>query len=152
MTTKEMRVLKAGACPSLSGKSKLKFEIGCDDAEQIHVRVTENNGGGFFSQEWVRWEAIDEAVQKVRSGKALTSNALRVLFRGKSVNTPAFLLAALKHEGLVRPLTRRTFQRQDPKDWRTGVAGLMRPAKTEPADPSSKSKKPNKKKPSPKKR
>lgn len=147
-----MHVLKTVACSSLSGKSKLKFEIGCDDTEQIHVRVSENNGGGFFSQEWIRWEDINQAFLKAKPGKPLTSHALRLLFLGKSVNTPAFLLAALKHEGLVRPLTRRTFQREDPKDWRAGIAGLMHPQKAVPAAPTSKPKKPNKKAPPAKKR
>lgn len=147
-----MHVLKTVACSSLSGKSKLKVEVGCDDDRQIHLRVCENNGGGFFSQEWVSWDAIDTAVQKVRPGKALTSHTLRSLFQGKSVNTPAFLLAALKQEGLVRPLTKRTFERQDPKDWQAGVRGLMQTGKSPPAGYVTKSKKPNKKTLPPKKR
>jgi hypothetical protein len=37
-------------------------------------------------------------------GTPVTSFILQPLFHGKSVNTPAFLLAALVHEKLLRPM------------------------------------------------
>lgn len=94
------RILKIASCPSTSGKSTLTYHIGCTVSSDIMFRVYANSGGGFFSQEWVSLKDIQKAFEK--GPKPITSFALINLFRGKSVNTPAFLLAALKNEGLLK--------------------------------------------------
>lgn len=97
---KPLRVLKVGTCTNVSGKHKLTYHIGCDDAAVIHFRVYENSGGGYFSTEWV---TLDTMLKAIEDGpKPTTSFALYELFKGKSVNTPAFLLAALLNEGLMQ--------------------------------------------------
>ena len=94
-----MRILKEATCPTLSGKGELTYHIGCNAESDIHFTVTSNSGGGFFSVERVSLEAIQAAL--VQAPHPLTSYALRNLYKGKSANNPAFLMAALKHEGLV---------------------------------------------------
>ena len=103
--TDEIRILKKASCPTLSGKSKLSYQIGSDPESALYVRIAENTGGGFFSQEWVPVKAIEQALAKTPD--AITSVALFQLFKGKSVNTPAFLLAVLKHEGVVQAVKGR---------------------------------------------
>lgn len=100
--TLAMRILKIGTCPTLSGKGKsiLTYHIGCTPDSEVHFRVSSNTGGGYFSPEWVSLKAIQEAFDK--GPKPLTSFALWPLFKGKSVNTPGFLFAALKNEGQVQ--------------------------------------------------
>ncbi|WP_223248468.1 hypothetical protein, partial [Sulfurirhabdus autotrophica] len=105
-TTSEtvMRILKTGTCPSCSGKSNLTYHIGCavngesncTDESSIQFRVFSNTGNGFFSKEWIPLEVILQVLSKVPSDKPLISYVLYPLFRGKSINTPAFLLAAMK--------------------------------------------------------
>jgi len=95
-----IRILKSGSCPSLSGKSKLTYEIACSDDGDLALRVATNTGGGFFSDEWLPLSAIEKAAHG-SAKKGLTSTTLRPLFKGKSVNTAGFLLAVLKHEGAV---------------------------------------------------
>ncbi len=94
------RIVKVGTSTNVSGKHKLTYHIGCNANSDIHFRVYENSGGGYFSTEWVSLLAIQEAIEQGR--KPTTSFALYGLFNGKSVNTPAFLLAALLKEGLVQ--------------------------------------------------
>ena len=96
----ELRILKKATCPTLSGKSKLVYMIGCDDENEVFLRIYSNDAGGFHSTEWVALDKIQQALKK--NPEEITSLALYGLFRGKSVNTPSFMLAVCKHEGLVR--------------------------------------------------
>ena len=94
-----LKVLRKGSCPSLSDTGVLDYEIGSDEAKETYFRVVANNAGGFFSQEWVAWSRIFAACN---ASDRFTSITLRGLFRGKSVNTAGFLLAALMDQGLVQ--------------------------------------------------
>ena len=95
--SQEQRIVKVANCPSLSGKSTLTYHIGCDDKNALSIRVYANSGEGCFSQEWVAFESIQETIMQAN----FTSTTLRSLFQGKSINTPAFLLAALLNEHVV---------------------------------------------------
>lgn len=99
-TLAPIRIVKLGTTTNVSGKYKLTYHVGCNTESEIHFRVYENSGGGYFSTEWVSLKAIQQAIEQGR--KPTTSFALYGLFNGKSVNTPAFLLAALLKEGLVQ--------------------------------------------------
>lgn len=121
-----MRVLKTGTCPSLSGKSKLTYQIGCMGKSDIQLRISANSGGGFFSDDWVSLSDIQEALDKAPSGKPITSFVLNKLSRGKSMNTPGFLFAALKQEGLVQASQekQRCYERGDLKGFMESVKAL----------------------------
>jgi len=92
-------VLKSAHCSTLKQTSLLTYESGRDSQGKLHYRITANNGGGFFSKEWVAWDQLYAACTK---GGPVTTRSLRGLLRGKSVNTAGFLLAALLKEGLLR--------------------------------------------------
>lgn len=98
-TVSTIKVARLGNCNTLSGKGKLDYQVGYDSDSQIHFRIASNSGGGWFSGEWVSLDTIMSALN--HAPKPFTSYALHGLFKGKSVNTPAFLFAALKEEGLV---------------------------------------------------
>lgn len=99
-----MDIIKKGKCPSLTGKSTLTYEVGRDE-DGAHIRITSNTGGGFYSGEWVAVSNIEVAL--ARTPESINSFTLFALFKGKSVNTPAFLLAALKAEGVVQAVKGR---------------------------------------------
>ena len=101
MTQPEMRVLKTATCKSITGKSTLTYQLGCDSDDAVHIRVTKNTGAGQFSDEWVKVEDIQKALAEGRNGDPLTSFLLQNLFKGRSVNTPAFIMAALTQEKLL---------------------------------------------------
>ena len=46
MTTDDIRVLKTGTCPSLSGRTKLTYEVGGDPGSHISLRITKTAGTG----------------------------------------------------------------------------------------------------------
>lgn len=97
-----MRIIKVASCPTSSDKATLTYHIGCTTDNDIQFRVVANTGGGLFSPEWVSLSAIQPAFEQAPF--PLTSFPLIKLYQGKSTNTPAFLMAALKNEGLVRNL------------------------------------------------
>ena len=99
-----MRVLSTGTCETLSGSSKLTYHIGSMPDGEIYLRVHGNTGGGFFSQEWISLQDILQALKKRQDGKPITSILLNPLLRGKSANTPGFLLAVLLHEKVIRSM------------------------------------------------
>ena len=117
--TLEYRVIKKDTCKTLSGKSTLTYHVGLSPDSEIHFRIQDNSGGGFFSQEWVSLKDIRSALEKNPKGNSITSYVLQPLFKGKSVNTPAFLLSALIKEKLLIPLPgkKRYHQVLDPSDF-----------------------------------
>jgi len=139
MTTQDIRVLKTATCQSLSGKTTLTCEIGVDGAE-ILARVTRSSGSGTFSKDWVALSRIHAALEK-NGARPITLATLGPLFRGLSANTAGFLLAVLKHEGLVRAREdqARAYERLDGKAFFAEVAKLTgaAPAKGQAAvDPA----------------
>ncbi|MDP2153856.1 MAG: hypothetical protein Q8J66_09385 [Methylotenera sp.] len=100
--TQVSRIIKIATCPTCSGKATLTYHFGCSDEKQVYIRVVANSGGGFFSEEWVKLSDIQTALDGAPF--PVTSFPLIKLFIGKSVNTPGFLLAVLKCEGLVKLL------------------------------------------------
>ena len=110
-----MRVLATGTCDTLPGSSKLTYHIGCMPDGEIYIRVHSNTGGGFFSQEWIALQDILTALKKCPEGKPITSILLNPLLRGKSANTPGFLMAILLHEKVVRSMQGK-LRRHEPAD------------------------------------
>jgi hypothetical protein len=97
------RILKKATCPSLSGKSKLTYEVGFSDKAGVQFRVTGNSAAGAFNPDWFSLRAIEAALDKAPKGEPVTAVNFMSLFRNMSCNTPFFIFAALKHEGLVVP-------------------------------------------------
>ena len=133
MTTETTRVLKTGSCPSLSGKSKLTYEIGAGPDSGICMRITRNSGAGMFGKGWVELERVHELV----NDKPITSTTLAPLFQGGSANSAGFLLAVMKQEGLVQAVG-RAYARLDGKAFFAEIQKLMRsPGKAAQRKPSS---------------
>jgi len=130
MKTVEPEIIKTGTCKSSSGQSTLTYNI-AKVGSDIQFQITENTGTGFFSKEWVALADIQEAISK--SNKPFTSTVLYPLFQGKSINTPAFMLAVLLNEELVKR-SKRCYESLDP-------SAFMESIKAEkPAKPATKHK------------
>ena len=127
-----IRILKTASCPSLSGKSKLTYHIGCTDKSEIQFRVVANSNPGCFNQNWVTLQAIEAAFEKSPPNEPITAVLFDSLFRGKSLNTPFFLFAALKNEGLVRAAkeNQRGYERIDSRDFKTKIQALIKSTAT----------------------
>jgi hypothetical protein len=149
----DMNVLKTASCDTLSGRSKLTYQIGRDDDSSIHLRISKNSGGGYFSDEWIALDDILQALKKRPKGSPVLSHFITPLLKGKSVNTSAFLLAVLSHLKLVRPLAgkKRQHELTDPQPFldqvdkltsekastKTGGSTARRPAKKSVAKKAS---------------
>jgi hypothetical protein len=129
MTTQDIQVLKTASCHSLSGKTALTYEIGAAGAD-VYARVTKSSGSGTFSKDWVALSRVHQALEK-SGAKPITLATLGPLFRGLSANTAGFLLAVLKHEGLVRAMEdqARAYERTDGRAFFTEVTKLIGGAK-----------------------
>lgn len=99
-----VKVLHSATCLSLSGKSNITYQIGVHPEGAIYLRIYANTGGGFFSPEWVPLDEVQKFIADASKDKPLSSWSLHPLFRGKSVNTPAFFMAALVNEKWLRIL------------------------------------------------
>jgi hypothetical protein len=95
-----IRIIKTSSCPSLSERSRLTYNIGCNPA--IHFQVVANTGSGFFNDIWTSLNDIQMVVNQLPIGRVITSSTFHSLFAGKSNNSSGFLLAVLKHVRLVR--------------------------------------------------
>ena len=93
----DMKVLKTSTCKTLSGKSTLTYQLGCDPDNETHLRITKNSGGGFFSDEWVAVNEILRLLKERPEGSPIMSHFISPLLRGKSANTSGFIMAMLTH-------------------------------------------------------
>jgi hypothetical protein len=86
----------------ISGKSALTYHLGGTPESVIKIRLYGNTGSGFLNQDWIAWTAIQE---KLELHSPFTSQVLHALFSGKSLNSPGFLMAVLRVEGVVKAST-----------------------------------------------
>ena len=125
-----IHTINIGNCSSRSGKSKLTYLIGADADSEIQFRIYGNTGNGFFNNEWIPLKTLLELLEK--SGGAFTSFTLHPLLKGKSNNTPAFLIAALLEEGIIHRSVseKRCYELSDVSVFMTKIKPLME-SKTE---------------------
>ena len=102
-TVSAPKILAALKCRTLSDKSELTYNIALDDEQNILLRINGNTGGGYWSSEYVSFDAITSALEEAPKDRPITSIHLFKIFKGKSSNTPGFLLAILLTEGLLVP-------------------------------------------------
>jgi len=103
----DMKILKTSNCKTLSGKSTLTYQVGCTPDSEIHLRITKNSGGGFFSDEWVKYEDIQAVLKERAKDSPIMSHFISPLLKGKSSNTSGFIMAVLSHLKLIRPLPKK---------------------------------------------
>ena len=149
MSKTEMKILKTATCKSISGKSTLAYQIGCTPDNSLHIRITKNSSAGQFSSETLKIDDILKALAKGRKGDPLTSYLLQPLFKGKSVNTPSFIMAALTNERLLRVLKgkKRGHELLDPEGFtdRMDKLAASKPKGTTGGIPRKTTKRPTKK-------
>ena len=122
-----VRILRSSSCPSLSGKSTLTYNIGCNALSEVQFQVIANTGGGYWNADWVAQQSIQQVLNKQPNGKDITSATLRAIYPSKSVNSPGFLLAVLKDVGLVGTTATnpRCYELLDPTAFIAEVSALL---------------------------
>ena len=127
-TIPNKHILKTSSCEALSGNGAIGYELSLDNKKALHIRITSNTGGGYFSAEPIAISEIEQILLSQPDPSRLTSVALQPLFKGKSVNTPAFLMAALRNEGFVKPIgeLKRFHQCIDAKSFKALIKKLQK--------------------------
>ena len=121
-----LRILRIATCGSLSGRSTLTYHIGVIEANsEIQLRLFANTAKGYFCKDWVSMALIDLLLSEAKSFSS--GDVKRLFFQGKSVNSGGFVLAALRHEGLIRTSegSLRSYERLDPTAWHEEIAALI---------------------------
>lgn len=127
--------LRTDQCPSLSERSTLTYEVGKDEQDRLHLRVTRNTGKGHHNPSWVALDALEPLLLQAPT---LAASALASLFAGTSINTAGFVMAVLKHLGMVQAVQdkRHAFRYVQTTDWRETLRTpvlVTRPAKDDRA-------------------
>ena len=121
-----LRILKIANCGSLSGRSTLTYQIGVIETNsEIQLRLFHNTAKGYFCKDWVSMALIDLLLSEANIFSS--GDVQRLFFQGKSVNSGGFVLAALRHEGLIRTSegSLRSYERLDPTAWHEEIAALI---------------------------
>jgi hypothetical protein len=113
--TSNITVLKTTSSPKLNPQtqSKLEYQIGKqDDTNLFFIRISENESGGHYSNEWISFENIEQCFgPKFDRKQAFSSSILRSAFQhGGSANNAGFLAAVLRNEMLLTPHDKNVFQ------------------------------------------
>ena len=98
--TSDVEIVVTLKTKSVSKKSDLTYHIGKDEEANLYIRIWVNSSNGYFSNEWIPLSKITEILKQNSTG-SFTSFVFEELFSGKSVNTPAFLAAALIQQGVL---------------------------------------------------
>ena len=121
-----LRILKIANCGSLSGRSTLTYHIGVIETNsEIQLRLFHNTAKGYFCKDWVSMALIYLLLSEANIFSS--GDVQRLFFQGKSVNSGGFVLAALRHEGLIRTSegSLRSYERLDPTAWQEEIAALI---------------------------
>ena len=128
--------LRTDQCPSLSGRSTLTYELGNDPEGRVHLRVTHNTGKGHHNPSWVVYDAVEPLLM---AATTLSASALAKLFAGTSVNTAGFVMAVLKHLGVLQAVTdkRHAYQYVEGVDWKALLQAPSPPAIQSAKEPTT---------------
>lgn len=74
-----------------------------EEASEAYFIVTGNSSAGYHSREAVPFSRIERILADLPPDNPIPAKALKAAFRGKSANDGGFLLALLRHEGLLAP-------------------------------------------------
>ena len=118
----DIQVLSVQTCPSVSGSSTLKYQIGTAADSGIHLKILSSSGSGFVNPTWF---ALDDILNILVSHSVETSIksshlAKGLELEGRSRNDAAFLTGVLAANEILVP-----FGDQDKFQWRYASADIF---------------------------
>ncbi|MBT0068564.1 hypothetical protein J4H69_21805 [Vibrio alginolyticus] len=96
-------IVREGKAKKLSPKTEnhVFYEIAIHDEEnELHIRMSGNEGGGLHSKEWVPLKDIT-AVLDVQGDKPFNSSVMKCVFSGQSANNAGFMCGVCRGLGLI---------------------------------------------------
>jgi hypothetical protein len=105
--TATIDILKISTCGKVSAPSDhtLTYNIGYDTADKtLLVRLSDNDTGGLFSNEWITLDDIVTTIEKRPSpDTSFNAKIFTSLYKSQSANNAGFLATALKAENILIP-------------------------------------------------
>lgn len=90
--------------PKLSPRARglLTYVVGVGASGMCYLAVTANEGGGYFSREWVSLASVRACLADfLARTESFPTALLQAVYANRSVNNACFLVAILRHEGLL---------------------------------------------------
>jgi hypothetical protein len=114
--------------PNLDGD--LEYQVALVDGA-LHLRLSANSSGGFFSKEWISLEKLEQCFDSTLSAETdFRSTLLKSVFeQGKSSNNAGFLCACLRAEQLLSPSSKNIFMHRftgNFEQWRKALNKLTK--------------------------
>lgn len=113
-------LLKDGTAPKLGARAEgsINYNVLADnERKQLFIAITGNKGGGYFSREYVDISEIEACLDASTSAKPFPSKTFKDAFVGRSSNNAGFLVAVLRHEGLLAAAPEAETQHIRSGDW-----------------------------------
>ncbi len=129
------RIIKKSTRPKLAPRAKgeLTYHVGHNDISKgkdksLHLRVTENTGGGFFSNEWIGLEEVVRTIEVLDSDGPFKAVTFIPLYESSSSNNHGFLAAALRSEDILETVDGHPLSHAlgDVKAFRTAMSKLIK--------------------------
>jgi hypothetical protein len=106
-TAHTITILKIANCGkvTLPDDHTLTYNIGYDTADKtLLVRLTDNDTGGLFSNEWIILDDIVTTIEKRPTpDTSFNAKIFTSLYKSQSANNAGFLAAGLKAENILVP-------------------------------------------------
>jgi hypothetical protein len=118
--TQSFWLLKDGTAPKLGARAEgsINYNVLVDNERQLlFIAITGNKGGGYFSKEHVDVSKIEACLDTTASAKPFPSKTFKEAFVGRSSNNAGFLVAVLRHEGLLAAAPEAETQHVQSGDW-----------------------------------
>ena len=118
--TQSFWLLKGGTALKLGARAEgsINYNVLADDERQLlFIAITGNKGGGYFSKEHVDISKIEACLDTTASAKPFPSKTFKEAFVGRSSNNAGFLVAVLRHEGLLAAAPEAETQHVRSGDW-----------------------------------
>jgi hypothetical protein len=96
----EIEIIETNKTATVSGTGELVYSVLKDINGDIFLKLVRNSQTGFFSNEHLSLNSIISSLEE-QKGQSFTSFIFQGLFKGKSVNTPGFLVAVLLNEEVL---------------------------------------------------
>jgi hypothetical protein len=137
--TSAIRMLKQDMCDSLSGRERIIYDVGIDSQNVLCLQISGYSGQGRYNHCWTPYGDIEPLLKEKAT---FSSEALKPLFKGRSGNSAGFLMAALKHLGVIvmaesgapyrfnKPLSTETLQLENESSELVNVTPLKNSKKT----------------------
>ncbi|MFZ4535928.1 hypothetical protein [Propionivibrio sp.] len=95
------------------------------DTQEVYFCLLANEGGGYFSREAVPFNRVQRCLKDTKVDQPIPAKTFRDAFVGRSANNAGFLVAALRHEGLLLPAPDAPHQHVMGGDWADWKASVL---------------------------